>query len=263
MKHIWFLPFFLIVFACSKNRGDDSIVLARVNDQVLTANRLESVLSPQQRSSDQIRTYIHDWVNNAILFQDAKKIGLDKDETLINKRESYFIKLVVGAYLETRATPASTLSKEKIRQYYQSNAASFVRSTDDAVLHHFITDNISDARNIQKRLKKKKSGDSMDELFSLYGVNTKTVKKGRLIKELDVVVFRDDDVGVVGPIMVNNNFHIIEIVKKNKKGTLVGLESAYDEIYQRLLKQNRAVMINSVVDSLRESSNVFINSLYY
>ena len=34
----------------------------------------------------------------AILFQEAKKMGLDKDETLINKRESYFIKLVVGAY---------------------------------------------------------------------------------------------------------------------------------------------------------------------
>tara|TARA_B100002049_G_scaffold95624_1_gene70767 strand:+ start:501 stop:1292 length:792 start_codon:yes stop_codon:yes gene_type:complete len=262
MKHIWILSFFLIVFACSKKRGDDSIVLARVNNQVLTANRLESVLSPQQRTSDQIRTYIHDWVNNAILFQEAKKMGLDKDEILINKRESYFIKLVVGAYLETEASPAADLSKENIRQYYRSNAASFIRSTDDAVLHHFITDNISDARTIQKKLKKKKSGETMDELFSLYGVDTKTVKKGRLIKELDDVVFQGDGVGVVGPVVVNNKFHIIEIVKKNKKGTRVGLEGAYDEIYQRVLKQNRAAMLNSIVDSLRESSNVFINSLY-
>jgi len=102
----------------------------------------------------------------------------------------------------------------------------------------------------------------MDELFSLYGVDTKTVKKGRLLKELDDVVFRGNGVGVVGPIMVNNNFHIIEIVKKNKKGTRVGLEGAYDEIYQRVLKQNRVVMINSIVDSLRENSNVFINALY-
>jgi len=62
--------------------------------------------------------------------------------------------------------------------------------------------------------------------------------------------------------VVNNNFHIIEIIKKNKKGTQVGLESAYDEIYQRVLKQNRVVMINSIVDSLRENSNVFINALY-
>ena len=90
MKHIWILLFFLIVFACSKKSGDDSIVLARVNDRVLTVNRLEAVLSSQQRSADQIRTYIHDWVNNAILFQEAKKMGLDKDETLINKKESYF-----------------------------------------------------------------------------------------------------------------------------------------------------------------------------
>ena len=262
MKHIWILPFFLIVFACSKKSVDDSIVLARVNDRVLTVNRLEAVLSPQQRSADQIRTYIHDWVNNAILFQEAKKMGLDKDETLINKKESYFIKLVVGAYLETEASPATTLSKENIRQYYRSNAASFIRSADDAVLHHFITDNISDARTIQKKLKKKKSGKTMDELYSLYGVDTKTVMKGRLIKELDDVVFRGNGVGVVGPIMVNNNFHIIEIVKKNKKGTRVGLEGAYDEIYQRVLKQNRAAMLNSIVDSLRESSNVFINSLY-
>ena len=82
-------------------------------------------------------------------------MSLDKDETLVNKRESYFIKLVVGAYLETEASPAVTLSKENIRQYYQSNAAGFIRADDDAVLHHFITDNISDARIIQKKLKKK------------------------------------------------------------------------------------------------------------
>ena len=116
--------------------------------------------------------------------------------------------------------------------------------------------------NRKKRLKKKKSGETMDELFSLYGVDTKTVKKGRLIKELDDVVFRGDGVGVVGPIVVNKNFHIIEIVKKNKKGTRVGLEGAYDEIYQRVLKQNRVAMINSIVDSIRQNSNVFINALY-
>ena len=89
-------------------------------------------------------------------------MGLDKDEILINKKESYFIKLVVGAYLETEASTAVTLSKENIRQYYRSNPAGFTRSVDEAVLHHFITDNISDARTIQKKLKKKRSGETMD-----------------------------------------------------------------------------------------------------
>lgn len=262
MKRVWILLFLLIIYACGKKTSDNSVVLARVNDVVLTLEMLESALFPHQRSKEQIRTYIHDWVNDAILFQEAKKFGIDKDKLLLNKSRDYFIKLVVSSYLETKTAPVVGLTKESVRNYYKDNISGFMRATDEAVLHHFITDNISEAREIRKKLIRKRSGETIDELFSIYGVDTETVKRGRLIKELDDVVFRDLDLGVVGPIVTKKGFHVIDILKKNKKGTRIGLEEAYDEIYQRIIKQNQVKTMNSLVDSLRKDSKIFINVLY-
>jgi len=36
----------------------------------------------------------------------------------------------------------------------------------------------------------------------------------------------------------------------------------YDKIYQRLLKQKQVVLAADLLDSLKEKSNVFINSNY-
>ena len=262
MKLVWILLFLLVVCACDKKTSDTSVVLARVNEDVLTLEMLETSLFPHQRSKEQIRTYIHDWVNDAIIFQEAKKIGLDKDRLLLNKSRDYFIKLVVSSFLETKTSSVSNLTKESVRGYYKDNISGFMRATDEAVLHHFITDNISEAREIRKKLIRKNSGETIDELFSLYGVDTETVKKGRLIKELDDVIFRNDDLGVMGPIVTNKGFHVIDVLKKNKKGSRIGLEDAYDEIYQRILKQNQVKTMNSLVDSLRKNSKIFINVLY-
>ena len=262
MKRVWILLFLLIFCACGKKPSGSSVVLARVNEDVLTLEMLESSLSPHQRSKEQIRSYIHDWVNDAILFQEAKKIGINKDHLLLNKSKDYFIKLVVSAYLDTKTAPVAVLTKESVRGYYKDNISGFMRVTDEAILHHFTTDNISEAREIRKKLIRNRSGETVDELFSVYGVDTRTVKRGRLIKELDDVIFRDEDLGVVGPIVINNGFHVIDILKKNKKGSRIGLEDAYDEIYQRVIKQNQVELMNSLVDSLRKNSKIFINVLY-
>ena len=262
MKLVWILLILLVVCACGKKTSDTSIVLARVNEDVLTLEMLENALFPHQRSKEQIRTYIHDWVNDAIIFQEAKKIGLDKDRLLLNKSRDYFIKLVVSSFLETKTSSVSNLTKESVRGYYKDNISGFMRATDEAVLHHFIIDNISEAREIRKKLIRKNSGETIDELFSIYGVDTETAKKGRLIKELDDVIFRNDDLGVMGPIVTNKGFHVIDVLKKNKKGSRIGLEDAYDEIYQRILKQNQVKTMNSLVDSLRKNSKIFINVLY-
>lgn len=254
--------FFVLLISCDEKSGVDPAVLARVNDNVLTVEMLETDLSPTQRSKNQVRTYIHDWVNETILFDEAKKTGINKDKTLLNKRDNYFTKLVVGFYLKTQSGHRGAVSTKTIRQYYKDNLESFVRDEDEAVLHHFITDNISEARSIRKKLIKKRSGDVMNELFTVYNVNSKTVKKGRLIKELDDLIFKGGATGVLGPKNINNNFHVVDVLKKHEKGTRIGLEEAHDEIYQRILKKSQVDKTNLLVDSLRGGASIFINSQY-
>lgn len=248
--------------SCSVREKDSSVVLARVNDQVLTVKKLEKLLPPETRVGEQLKNFIHGWVNSALYYDAALQDGLHKDDRLSSERDRYYKKIVIGSYLQTKTSTGVTISNSDIRKYYDENPSGFVRQNDEAYVYHFFTNKLSDARSIRSGLLKKQKADTTGELFDTYGVEKKTVMKGFLAKELDVEIFKNKKDDVVGPIRTPNGYHVIKVVKKYKKGSKVGLEDVYDKIYQRILKQKQVVLAEDLLDSLKEKSHVFINSNY-
>ena len=47
------------------------------------------------------------------------------------------------------------------------------------------------------------------------------------------------------------------------KGSTIGLDASYDEIYQRLVKQRSAMLSLQLLDSLKKDVNIFVNSNYH
>ena len=248
--------------SCSVREKDSSVVLARVNDQVLTVKNLEKTLSPENRKQDHIKNFIHTWVDNALYYDAALRDGLHRDGQLSNERDRYYKKIVIGSYLQTKTTSGVTISNSDIRVYYDENPSAFIRQNDDAYVYHFFTTKHSDARLIRSKLLKKQTVDSESELFESFDVEKKTVTKGFLLKKLDIAIFKNKRGAIVGPVRTSNGYHVFEILKKHKKGSRKGLEDVYDKIYQRLLKQKQMVLAADLLDSLKEKSNVFINSNY-
>ena len=248
--------------SCSIRKDDNSVVLARVNDQVLTVNKLEKLLPPDNRIDDQVKNFIHAWVDNALYYDAALKDGLLKDGHLSNERDRYYKKIVIGSYVQTKTSSSVVVSNSDIREYYDENPSGFLRQNDEAYVHHFFTNKHSSARSIRSKLLKKQAVDITNELFGGFGVEKKTVTRGFLLKKLDIAIFKNKKGSVVGPIRTANGYHVFEIIKKYKKGSKRGLEDVYDKIYQRLLKQKQLVLAADLLDSLKEKSSVFINSNY-
>jgi parvulin-like peptidyl-prolyl isomerase len=248
--------------SCSVREKDNSVVLARVNDQVLTVKKLEKLLPPENRIDEQLKNFIHNWVDNALYYDAALRDGLHKDDRLSNERDRYYKKIVIGSYLQTKTSTSVAVSNSDIRKYYDKNPYGFIRQNDEAYVYHFFTKKHSDARSIRSRLLKKQMVDTTSELFDTYGVEKKTVTRGFLLKKLDIAIFKNKKGSIVGPIRTASGYHVIKIVKKYKKGSKVGLEGVYDKIYQRLLKQKQVVLVADLLDSLKEKSSVFINSNY-
>ncbi|SVC46951.1 uncharacterized protein METZ01_LOCUS299805, partial [marine metagenome] len=251
-----------LLASCSVREKDNSVVLARVNDQVLTVKKLEKLLPPENRIDEQLKNFIHSWVDNALYYDAALRDGLHRDGRLSNERDRYYKKIVIGSYLQTKTTSGVMVSNSDIRLYYDENPSAFIRQNDEAYVHHFFTTKHSDARLIRSKLLKKQTIDLEGELFESFGVEKKTVMKGFLLKKLDNAIFKNKKGAIVGPIRTSNGYHVFEILKKYKKGSKVGLEDVYDKIYQRLLKQKQLVVAADLLDSLKEKSNVFINSNY-
>ena len=248
--------------SCSVQEKDNSVVLARVNDRVLTVKKLERLLPPKSRTEDQLKSFIHTWVDNALYYDAALKDGLLGDGRLSNERDRYYKKIVIGSYVQTKTSSSVVVSNSDIREYYDENPSGFIRQNDEAYVYHFFTNKLSDARSIRSKLLKKQKADTTSELFNTYGVEKKTVTRGFLVKELDIAIFKNKKGSIVGPIRTASGYHVIKIVKKYKKGSKVGLEGVYDKIYQRLLKQKQVVLVADLLDSLKEKSSVFINLNY-
>ena len=248
--------------SCSVREKDNSVVLARVNDQVLTVSKLEKLLPPKNRIDEQLKKFIRDWVDNALYYDAALEDGLHRDSRLSNERDRYYKKIVIGSYLQTKTSSGITVSNSDIRVYYDENPSAFVRQSDEAYVYHFFTTKHSDARLIRSKLLKKQTVDSEGELFESFDVEKKTVTRGFLLKKLDIAIFKNKRGAIVGPVRTSNGYHVFEILEKHKKGSKMGLEEVYDKVYQRLLKQKQVVLAADLLDSLKEKSNVFINSNY-
>ena len=248
--------------ACSVREKDNSVVLARVNDQVLTVKNIEKLLPPENRVDEHLKNFVHGWVDNALYYDAALRDGLHRDGHLSNERDRYYKKIVIGSYLQTKTSSGITVSNSDIRVYYDENPSAFVRQSDEAYVYHFFTTKHSDARLIRSKLLKKQTVDSEGELFESFDVEKKTVTRGFLLKKLDIAIFKNKRGAIVGPVRTSNGYHVFEILEKHKKGSKMGLEEVYDKIYQRLLKQKQVVLAADLLDSLKEKSNVFINSNY-
>ena len=262
MKNTLTIGLCCFLASCSIQEKDDSVVLARVNDQVLTVKKLEKLLPPKNRIDEQLKKFIRDWVDNALYYDAALKDGFLKDSQLSNERDRYYKKIVIGSYLQTKTSSGVIVSNSDIRVYYDENPFAFIRQNDEAYVYHFFTTKHSDARLIRSKLLKKQTVDSESELFESFDVEKKTVTKGFLLKKLDIAIFKNKKGAIVGPVRTSNGYHVFEILKKYKKGSKKGLEDVYDKIYQRLLKQKQVVLAADLLDGLKEKSNVFINSNY-
>ena len=262
VKKALILSVFFCFYSCEKNNSSSGLILARVKDNELSIEKLEKDLKPKQRSINQVKNYINDWVNQTLLFEEAKKENLHNDLFLNEMKNKYFKRLVSETFLETKTFLPDLISKDEIKEYYEMHKHSFSRLNEEALVYHFSVSSSNEARTIQNKLKKKQSGIVLDSLFVKHNVSLKKIKKGRIPQKIEKQIFNSKKTGVLEPFLFLNKFHVIEVVKRYKKGSVVGLDDAYDEIYQRIIKQKQLTRKTKVLDSLKNVYNVFINSEY-
>ena len=262
MKSFFLILLLFCFYNCEKNKSEPGFVIARVKDKELTIKNLEKDLKPKQRNTNQIKSYINDWVNQTVLFEEAKKANLHNDLFLNEMKEKYFKQLVGETFLETKTFLPDLVSKKEIKKYYDKNKLSFSRLNEEALVYHFSVSSNNEARILQKKLRKKDSGFALDSLFIKYEVSLKKIKSGRVPKKINDHIFNNKKIGVLKPLLFFDKYHVIEVVKRYKKGSLIGLDDAYDEIYQRIIKQKQLTKKTKVLDSLKNAYNVFINSEY-
>ncbi len=247
----------LVFFSCSKKKTDNSPVLARVGNQTL---KLKNITNPNLLTSQAIPPLVEEWINKTILYNEAKKEGLDKDSFFIKSKNDFFRDLVISSFVEKTVRAKIKIEKDSILNYYKKNKSSFLRLNEEVYVDHYATENLSTAKKIKEVILS--SGEHKKNFdLSLYFVESKNIKKGRLSPVLNNKIFNSQS-KAVGPIKTDSSYHVFNILNKYKKGTIVGFDLAYDEIYQRLYKKEETKHSFLLLDSLKNKLKIFINPDY-
>ena len=248
----------LFLFSCNSGQGEGRTIIARVGDQELTSNNLDSAFSFSSIHKNKLPTLIDGWVDNTVLYGAAVGAGFTKDASLIKKRDEFYKNLVVTSFLNSESEKNISITKEDVRSYYLKNKNSFKRSEEEVSVEHYTTP----IKGVGKTLRKEiLSGKELSPETTTFTSSLETIKRGRLVKKLENPLFMSNK-GLVGPVKAGNLYHLFKIVNRYKKGSQKTLSESFDEIYQRLYKKKTSEVSEVFLDSLKQTLNIYINPEY-
>jgi len=251
-----FMAAFLL--GCLQKKNNTIDMVASVNNVSFTETMLKNMVAanPNILVNEQIDT----WINEELLYQAALGMNVQMDTKLKTTLDKISRSLTVKTYLDLLYQGSLKITHKEIKEYYTKNKEEFYRNKPAARINHFVVKNKKKALEIKSFLLKHPHGKEKEKPYINYRVFSGIVNGGVLNENIDKSVFKKNKKNnIIGPLNIENNFHIVEVLEIYPKGTFMGIDLVYDEIYQRLINRKQAVKKTEVLDSLRNIAKIAIN----
>ena len=122
----------VMLSACTR-QPEQTQELARVDDQTLTSEAIHRQIDTSTGISEmQMRMFTRQWVSSELLYQEAKRQGLDHSDAVLKNVEDARRQLTINALLEKDVftdTPQS-ISKDEVAIYFRNHLEEFALRDD-------------------------------------------------------------------------------------------------------------------------------------
>jgi peptidyl-prolyl cis-trans isomerase C len=115
-------------------------------------------------------------ITREVLYQEAKKKGLDKNKEIMAKVENYGKMMVINALLEEALRGKSDVSEDEIHRYYKENKALFTEPLE-VKIRHIVINSEAILEEVLTRLQK---GEGFEKLASTYNIDRSREDGGNL-----------------------------------------------------------------------------------
>lgn len=269
--------FFLIVLltmftSCSQEQQSQQIV-ARVNDQVLTMETIRSqVDSSRTLSAVELQQYVHRWVTNELLYQEARQRGYDVSEEIQRKVADARKQLSVAELLEKEiySLAESSIRPDEIASYYQAHSDEYVLKENMVQLSLAIFNQSSEAN--QFRASALGAAGWKNSIRSMLRIERfRTDETKGLLSFSDSLFFTQSSLyppelwkvatalgmlEVSFPVRTSVGYVVMRSLGQFKKGAMTPLHYVEDEIRQRLTMELRQERYQTFVQTLRNKHTV-------
>jgi len=254
------------VFGCTKKGNSEGVVVAKVNNAVITTEdfinnfkRLPQWAQERFSSEEGRKQFLEELIKRELLYQEAKRRGLDKEKEFIEKIEEYKRMTLLSTFIKKEIEEKATVSDKEVREYYDNNTEQF--RTDQVKASHILVDTEEEARDILKRIK---NGEDFAELAKRFSKDRGSASRGgdlgffgrgRMIPEFEKVAFNLSKGEVSEPLKTRFGYHIIKVTDK-KEGTQLALKDVKDRIREKLLAEKQGNLFESLVNSLMKEGKI-------
>jgi len=169
-----FLSFFFSGCQKSGEKGLGEKELVRINDVSLSLEEFQQMLEKQPLegkmkllSEKGTRDFLENYVvSREVLYQEAKKKGLDKKKDLLVKIEDARRAILIEALLEDVLRGRAEVSEEEIQRYYKENSDFFVEP-QEVKIRHIVVNSEPALKEVVSKLSE---GESFEKLASTHNI---------------------------------------------------------------------------------------------
>ncbi len=258
----------VLLQACSKQPSQKPFV-ARVDQEVLTEENLDDSLDSLRRTPRQRREYISEWVDNELLYQEARRRGLENNEQLRHQIEAATRKLVIGELLDRELYHEENVSDDEIVALYNGGGEA-LRLREDVVNASYALFSDRDAANsFRGRLVR---GTPWN--ITVEEVQTDSLLKSHLLRiatrqyctqsnlyptELWRLARNLGKDEVSFAVKTDAGYYIIVAHSVKKQGELPDLDYIHDELRNRILIERRRMTYEKLLSELRSKHAVEVH----
>ena len=180
MRRLIFFGILLFLFfffsGCQKS-GEKELggkELLRINDVSISLEEFQQMLEKQPLegkmkllSEKGTRDFLENYVvSREVLYQEAKKKGLDKKKDLLVKIEDARRAILIEALLEDVLRGRAEVSEEEIQRYYKENSNFFIEP-QEVKIRHIVVNSEPALKEVVSKLSE---GESFEKLASTYNI---------------------------------------------------------------------------------------------
>jgi len=240
-------------------------ILASFGEQTITLGEFNQVWEqvPEDYKLQLDKSMVLDQViSEKLLIQEAKNMGLEKDNDVLEQIEKMTEQILVQALLQREILDKVDVNDEEVSEYYEQNKDSFTEK-EQIHLYNILLESEEEAQDILEQLKtggdfieiakEKSTGPSAAQ-----GGDLGYLSKGSLIPEIEEVIFALEVGGLSGVVKTDFGFHILKITEK-KPETVKALEEVKEDIIQTLLPTKQKEAFDNLLEELKGKVEIEIN----
>ncbi|HEX9912959.1 MAG TPA: peptidylprolyl isomerase [candidate division Zixibacteria bacterium] len=262
------LLFFSLIlsFSCKSSKLEHKgKALVEVNGQKLTEEAINAELFLAFEDSIPRRAkldYLNRWIENELLYQEAKKRGLDKSPQVKIRIEQAVKDVLVLSLLKDQSIKQIQVSEEEAKKFYEQNRDFFKRDQDEIRASHILFSTQAQAENAFDRIKK---GEDFKLLAQELSLDSQTRNSGGDIGYFNLSsmppvianVVSELQIGKVSaPFKTEMGFHILKVTDRKPKGSLREFAEIKDKLIAQMSEQKKSEAVTKLLEELKSKAKI-------